>query len=271
MPAYIRILTPQGLQPVDYTADSLADAATYEPDGVYTVTNTYNRYQVLKFEAHLDRLQDSARRAKIDLTLNRPALKAALRQMITDADMGDVRFRITVPRHQPEYIIITLEPFQPVPPQIQETGVAVITIPNSARHNPNTKSTDWMQTRRKITLPGAAYEAILLNADGYILEGLSSNFYAIIHNELRTAGEGVLPGIAQQIVFEIAPNILPIRKDAPHIRELPDIQEAFITSSSRGIVPIHTIDNHSLGKPGEKTRALIAAYNTWVKSHLETL
>ena len=40
-PAYIRELTPQGLQPVPYTADSLQDASQYEPDGIYTVTNTY--------------------------------------------------------------------------------------------------------------------------------------------------------------------------------------------------------------------------------------
>lgn len=271
MAAYIRVLTPQGLKSVDYTAESLADAATYEPDGIYTVTNTYNRFQVLKFEAHLDRMEDSAHRAEIDLKLDRPTLKAALRQMITDADMGDVRFRVTVPRSKPDHAIITLEPFKPVPPEVREFGVAVITAPNSARHNPAAKTTGWMHERGNITLPEGVYDAILLDADGYMLEGLGANFYTIINGELRTAGQGVLPGIAQQIVFEIAPDILPVRRDAPHISELPDIQEAFITSSSRGIVPIHTIDNRTLGNPGEKTRALISTYNAWVESHLETL
>jgi branched-chain amino acid aminotransferase len=125
-----------------------------------------------------------------------------------------------------------------------------------------------MHARSEITLPEGIYDGVLLDADGNMLETLGANFYAVINGELRTAGAGVLPGIAQQIIFEIAPDI---RKDAPHISELPHIQEAFITSSSRGIVPINRIDAHTLSKPGIKTLALIQAYNTWVASHLESL
>ncbi|MEZ4667072.1 MAG: hypothetical protein R3E39_03985 [Anaerolineae bacterium] len=60
-PCTINVLTPDGLLPANYSADSLADAVQYEPhDGVYTTTNTFNTTQVLKLEAHLDRLEDSA-------------------------------------------------------------------------------------------------------------------------------------------------------------------------------------------------------------------
>ncbi|MBE0689304.1 MAG: hypothetical protein IH587_04185 [Anaerolineae bacterium] len=93
MPTAIKILTPEGLQPADYSADSLADAARYEPhDGVYTITNTYARTKVLKIDAHFDRMEDSARRAGMALTLDRGRLRAALREMIVDAGFGDVRF-----------------------------------------------------------------------------------------------------------------------------------------------------------------------------------
>ncbi len=89
MPCLIKRLTPDGLQAVDYHADSLADAARYEPhDGVYTITNTYHTFQVLKLDAHLDRLEDSARLAGIPLALHRSALRAALRQMIAEAGYG---------------------------------------------------------------------------------------------------------------------------------------------------------------------------------------
>src|SRR5215213_1530271 len=107
MPAYVRLLTSTGLQPVAYTADSLADAAHHEPtDGIYTIANTFNTFQVLKFDAHLDRMEDSARREGIPLTLERPRLRAALRQMTTESGYGDVRFRITVPRDQPDSFIL---------------------------------------------------------------------------------------------------------------------------------------------------------------------
>ncbi|MDX1995329.1 MAG: aminotransferase class IV [bacterium] len=276
MPTLIRRLTPNGLEPVDYEADSLNDAARFEPDdGVYTVTNTFETTKVLKLNAHLDRMEDSARRADIPLVLDRPRLRAVLRQVILEAGYGDVRFRVTVSRQNPEAFILTVEPFKPLSPVLIEQGVRVITAPNSARSNPAAKTTDWMHQRQAIAdrLTAGLYDAILLDENGFMLEGLSSNFYAIINGELRTAGAGVLPGIAQQIVFEIAPGILPLRRDAPHIDDLPQIEEAFITSSSRGIVPVVEIDDYTLGDgtPGAKTKALRTVYQAWVDDHLEEL
>ncbi|MBI5671202.1 MAG: aminotransferase class IV family protein [Chloroflexi bacterium] len=273
-PCFIRALTPEGLQPVAYTADSMTEAARYEPqDAAYTVTNTYHTFQVLKFDAHLDRLEDSARREGIPLALDRPRLRMALRAMIAEAGYGDVRFRITVPCAQPDHLILSLEPFQPPAPEVYEQGVKCITLADSARDNPAAKSTAWMHERERFALPPGVYTGLLLDSEGNILEGLSSNFYAVLAGELRTAGEGVLPGIAQQIVFEIAPGVLPLRKDAVNLRNLPRLSEAFITSSSRGIVPVVQIDGVTIGAgvPGQHTQALMTAYRDWVARHLEEL
>lgn len=274
--AFIRLLTPEGLQPVDYTAASLADASQYEPDdGIYTVTNTYNTYQTLKFDAHLDRMEDSARRMDIPLQLDRPRLQNALREMITQADFGDVRFRVTVSKSQPDQFILTLEPFTPPAPELIENGVKVITVPNSARHDAAAKTTDWMHRRKAISaaMPEGIYDSILLDADGYMMEGLGANFYVIRKGALWTAGEGVLGGISQQIVFEIAPAILPVNKQAVKQSEIASLQEAFITSSSRGIIPVIEIDGHTLGegRPGPLTRQLLTAYRAWVADHLVDL
>lgn len=273
-PCFIRMLTPGGLQPVDYTADSLADAAQHEPqDGVYTITNTYDTFRVLKFDAHLDRLEDSARREQISLALDRPRLRSALRTMIAEAGYGDARFRITAAREQPDYLILSLEPFHPPAPEVYEQGVRCVTLADCTRPNPAAKSTGWMHERERFALPPGVYTGLLLDADGNILEGLSSNFYAVLDGELRTAGGGVLPGIAQQIVFEIAPGVLPLRKTAVNLRDLPRLTEAFITSSSRGIVPVVALDDVTIGVgvPGQSTRALMAAYREWVERHLEQL
>jgi branched-chain amino acid aminotransferase len=273
-PCLIKALTPAGLQNVDYSADSLADAVAFEPhDGVYTVTNTYNTFQVLKFEAHLDRLEASAGYENIPLTLNRPLLRAALRDMITQSNFGDVRFRITVSGAQPENLILTIEPFKFPAAEVYEQGVRAITLPDSARKNAAAKNTRWMHEREHLTLPDGIYTGLLLDASGQILEGTTSNFYAILNGELRTAGEGVLAGIAQQIVFEIAPDVLPVRKEAVHKADIAQLAEAFLTSSSRGIVPIVEIDGHTLGAgiPGTITRTLRERYQTWVESHLEDL
>ncbi|MBC8100713.1 MAG: aminotransferase class IV, partial [Armatimonadetes bacterium] len=128
MPTIIRQLTPRGLMPVAYTAESLADAAQHEPaDGIYTVTNTYYTTQVLKLDAHFDRMQDSAARADLPLTLDRARLRSALRGMILTAGYVDSRFRITVGRAQPDHFTLTLEPYTPPSAELVEQGVRVVT------------------------------------------------------------------------------------------------------------------------------------------------
>jgi branched-chain amino acid aminotransferase len=248
----------------------------YEPqDGVYTVANTFNTTQTLKLDAHLDRLEDSAKRAEIPLELDRARLRAAMRGMILDSGYGDVRFRVTVPRANPDHFIITLEPFTPLTEDFIRKGVRVITAPHSARHNPAAKTTGWMTARKRLesAMPAGVYDTILLDENGDLLEGLGSNFYAILNDALRTTGEGVLYGIARSIVFEIAPAIIPLRREAVNVTDIPDLSEAFITSSSRGIVPVVEIDGHTLGDgaPGVMTMRLRDAYQSWVAAHLEEL
>jgi branched-chain amino acid aminotransferase len=195
--------------------------------------------------------------------------------MVDEAGFGNARFRINVPREQPDHIILTLEPFLPQPPEVYTDGVRCVTVPDSARPNPRAKYDRWEHDRRPITeaLGENIYTALLLDSAGNILEGLSSNFYAIRDGELHTADEGVLPGVAQQIVFAVAPGILPVRKQAVNMRNLPHLDEAFITSSSRGIVPVVEIDGQQIGqgKPGPLTQSLREAYLAWVEEHLEEL
>jgi len=276
MPTLIKLLTPDGLKPAPYQADSLAEAARYEPhDGVYTITNTYETSKVLKLDAHLDRLENSARLAGIALTLDRASLRTALREMIAEAGYGSVRFRVTVPKDQPEWLLLSVEPFHPPAPEVYTQGVRAVTLRGSARENPVAKTTGWMHDRADVekALPDGVYAGLLLSDTGDILEGTSSNFYAILNGELRSAGAGVLPGIAQQIVYEVAPDVLPVRLEAVNVSDVPRLEEAFITSSSRGIIPVISIDGISTGSgaPGEKTKALRERYAAWVNTHLEEL
>ncbi|MCA9913325.1 MAG: aminotransferase class IV family protein [Anaerolineae bacterium] len=276
MPALVKILTPDGLQTVNYHAESLADAARYEPDdGIYTVSSTTDTYYTLKLDAHFDRMEDSARRQGIPLALDRARVRAALVQMIEEANFGSVRFRVTVGRAAPETFILSIEPFAGVPQAIVQSGVRCITAANSARESAEAKTTSWMHNRTQLAqaMPEGIYDTFLLDAEGHILEGLGANFYAILNGELRTAGTRVLGGISRQIVLEVAPAILPVRTEAVYIGDLPHMSEAFLTSSSRGIIPVIEIDGISIGtgQPGEKTRALQKAYNQWAAAHREHL
>lgn len=272
-PCLIRTLTPDALEPAAYTADSLAGALAHEPDGIYTVASTFGRTQVLKLDAHLDRLEDSARREGIALRLDRARLRAALRQMIVEAGYSAARFRVTVPRAQPDRLFLAIEPFSPPGPEIVARGVRCASAAGMARRNPAAKTSDWAHDRGRAALPPGVYEGLLLDSSGAILEGFTSNFYAVLDGELRTAGAGVLPGVAQQIVFEVAPAVLPLRRQAVRLADVPHLAEAFLTSSSRGVIPIVEINGQRVGSgaPGPHTLAVRARYDAWVAAHLEEL
>ena len=276
MPAIVKRLTASGLTAVDYSAASLREAEQYESrDGVYTVSNTYNRTQTLLLGAHLDRLEDSAAREGISLSCQRSRLKSALRGMIIDSEYGDVRFRISVPAAAPHEVLLSIEPFQPPTPDHIANGVRCNTTSALARQNPASKSSQWMQLRSSLeaTRPADIYETFLVDGHGCILEGLSSNFYAIMNGEVYTAGRGVLAGISRSIVSAICQSILPLRLEAARLRDLAQFKEAFLSSSSRGLIPVVEIDGLSIagGNVGAKTIALQNAYQRWVADHLEEL
>lgn len=270
----IAILTPDSLQDAPYSASSLADAVKFEPQGVYSVARTFKRVYTLMLNDHLDRMEESARLIEMPLTLDRPALRRALRTLIDRAGFAETRFRITVPREAPQTAIISLEPFVGIPIEVIQQGVRVITAP-VVRENPHAKVTSWMQQRASTLgqMPEGVYETLLVAPSGEILEGATSNFWAIVDGTLCTAEEGVLNGIVRRALLQIAPQMMPIKLQPVRKDALWAVEEAFLTSASRGVVPVVIIDGQIIadGKPGPNTMWLREAYDEWATAHLEEL
>lgn len=273
MPASIAILSPHGLTDAPYSAQSLEEAAALEPAGVYTLTRTFKGDQAVLLDAHLDRLEESARLEDIPLHLDRAKLRAALRAMIRRAGYEETRFRITVSAKQPDRITLALEPFHDQPER-RARGVAVATVP-ILRRNPRAKHNEWMATRAaaRARLHPEVYEGIIVNEQGELLEGFASNFYAVIDGGLYTANGTVLEGISRAIVLTISPGILKVHLRPIQRAELSHLAEAFLSGSTRGVLPIVRIDSRALrdGRPGPRTQEIIARYDAWVESHLEPI
>jgi len=268
------ILTPTGLQSVPYTARSFAEAARHEPPGVYTIGRTYQRDCVLLFDEHLDRLEQSARLEGITTTLDRGAIRSALRTLIDRGGFTESRYRIVIPQASVDTIYLAIERYQPVPVAILAEGARVITVA-ATRRNPAAKTSDWYLSRPSAadTFPSGVYEGLLINEGGEILEGTSSNFYAVVGGNLRTAMEGVLEGISRRTLLYVLSEtqLLPFDPRAVKVGE--PLQEAFLSSAGRGIVPIVEIDGVPVaeGRPGPWTQRLQTAYNGWVATHWEAL
>lgn len=277
MPTKIAMLTSAGLVPASYTAASMSEAARMEPEGIYDVTRTYPGYQALLLEAHFDRLENSAQLEDIPLRLDRKAVRMAIRTLLSDSGYEVARLRLAISRARPDEVIITLEPYEEFGRQLdhlRSRGVWAATHAIS-RRNPRAKTNDWVHQRAaiRVQLPSEVYEVIIVNELGELLEGFSSNFYAVRGGSLYLAAGGVLPGIARRVLLEFAHHILPVVLRPARLHQLPNVEETFLTSSGRGVVPIVRIDDLTIGRgePGSYTRELIAAYGDWVRTHLEPI
>jgi branched-chain amino acid aminotransferase len=268
------ILGPDGLSPAPYHVSSLNEAIVYEPQGVYTVARTFHGDHALLLDAHLDRLEQSARLSNIPLRLDRARLRGALRDLLHEAGYPDAKFRITVPQDRPDQIYLAFESYQPVPEEVQRNGAYLITIP-LVRRNPVVKTTSWMTERRPAyeTLPVGVYEGILVRDGGVLLEGLSTNFYAVMDGVLYTAADGVLEGITRCAILAIAPEVLPVTLAPLNKRDIPRLSETMITSSSRGVLPATVIDGQPVGDGtvGPVVSEIRRRYDEWTKNHIEPI
>ena len=94
----------------------------------------------------------------------------------------------------------------------------------------------------------------------------------MIDGVLRTAGKDVLEGITRHIVLQEAVAVLPIEYQPVKLAELNRVAEAFITSSSREVMPVVQIDQHLVdaGQPGSITQMLLEKYRAYLALNAET-
>lgn len=264
---------PERLHPAKSPA-SIHDLPPDLPYGVYTALRTFQHNRFLELGAHLDRLQSSIERIGWDYQLNRAMLRKSLHLACTAYPLPDSRVRVDILAQAPaslgseSRILLTLAPFAPLPPSLYEEGVRVALAPRLHRPQPEAKRADFVLARRDYPLGRPeAYEYLLLNGQGQILEGSSSNFYAVRRGVLWTAEKGVLHGITRQIILSLAAGLgIPIRLQPAPLEELASFEEAFISSSSRALVPVVEVAGRRVGdgKPGEVTKELLRAYRHYV-------
>jgi branched-subunit amino acid aminotransferase/4-amino-4-deoxychorismate lyase len=127
-------------------------------------------------------------------------------------------------------------------------------------------------------------EAILLNEQGYLTEGSTTNIF-LVKKSLSLEGRGqvrvlvtpslesgVLPGITREAVLEIAraANIKTLERQV-ELKELIEAEEAFITNSILELMPLTWFEGKPIGpgKPGQLTKELLAAYRKLVDEALQ--
>lgn len=261
----------------DYADMRAASAAL--PAGAYTTFRTYGGNRVLRLGQHAQRLRESVALMSGAAALTDAQVRRGVAAALREAGFAESRFRLTLAPAQtagsPARFFVSIEPFTPYPAEWYERGVACATLALH-RDNPHAKSTAFIAAAGQAyqALPPGVHEGLMVADDGAVLEGLSSNFFAVLDGALCTEQERALVGVTQSIVLELAGCMQPapvVRTSAIHISDLPRVSECFITSVSREILPVTRIDDRPVGdgRPGPLTRALMAAYAELVAREAE--
>ncbi len=239
---------------------SLGEASEQLPDGAYSTLRTYSGSRFLRLSQHVARLNESAALQGQTAILSEPDARAAIADALRETSFPESRLRLTwaAPR-----FFVSLEPFVPLPEALYRDGVGCVSV-TTGRENPHAKDTRFIATAAAAyrSLPPDAHEGLIVGEDGAILEGLSSNFFAVVDGTLRSEAKRVLLGVTRSLVLEVAAPILPFVARAVHQSEIARASEAFLTSVSRGILPVARVDDDAVGKgrPGPVTLELRARF-----------
>jgi len=265
------------IKPLSIDATSFDEASRILPEGAYTTFRTYGPGKVLGVSDHLARLRESAKLLGANIELSKNSLKKIMRVAIYDKSFSLKRIRLQINLNQPPVgqIFILAEELHTPDAQDYLQGVRVSTR-TMHRDNALAKSTQFIHMAKKVRneTPNRDNEILMVGEEGEILEGLSSNFFGVIQGKVWTAEKGVLHGITRKIVLLACKRSgIEVVRRPVHLGMLQELSEAFITSASRGVLPISKIDDLDIGSatPGEVTKTLSLAFEALVQERLEAV
>jgi branched-chain amino acid aminotransferase len=251
-----------------------ADAAISAFDHGLTVGDgVFETIQLIRGEPfaarrHLLRLRRSLAGLGIDLAVEDAALRATMADLITANRVQAGRLRLTVTggvsplgsdrgTSGPTVVIATA----PLPSW--EPATAVVTVPwprNERSAVAGLKTTSYAENVVALERAHAqgASEAIFANTVGHLCEGTGSNIFVGVGGRLLTPplASGCLAGITRELVCEL----VEVAETDLTMADLPTVEEAFLTSSTRDVQPIASIDGRPLPAPGPLTTAAAAAF-----------
>jgi branched-chain amino acid aminotransferase len=264
----------KGAVEINFPDTSNLDAITRQlPQGYYSTFRTFDGgKRVLGLQAHLRRIYQPASLKEILPPVPATVLRRQLADLLQDYP-ADVRVRLVMTEMGQIYIMLTALIL--LPEEIYSNGVKAITA-DVQRQTPRLKSTSFIsasESTRTLIASSEIFEALLV-CNNFILEGMTSNFFYIKDGSLGTARRDILLGVTRRTVLRVARGsgfsivYRPMKRE-----QVPALNEAFLTSSSRGIVPIVQIGDVTVGEgiPGPTTKKLMNGYTSYVMHHAERI
>ena len=219
----------------------------------------------LFLEEHLDRFFFSAEGMRLPVPLSREEMKTALTELISRNRLPDTGVRLSLSGGcaddgfnigQPELLLSQHQFTPPTEAQVQK-GIRLFSHQHQ-RQLPHIKSIDylmavWLQPLRV----AAAADDILYYQNGLVTESPRSNFFIVKANDtVVTPADNVLAGITRRKVLELAREHFDVEERAVSMDEVRNAKEAFITSTTKQILPVAQIDDVVFREPKTAHRLL---------------
>jgi branched-chain amino acid aminotransferase len=257
-------------------------------EGIYETMRTYNQRPFL-FDRHMRRLRNSAWMIALEMDFTDADLAAQIRDTRAAADMkgAEVYIRVLVTRGVGELtydphatptpsVVIIVKPQVDPPPEAYERGVSAVIVDVVRNHpesvNPQIKSNNLLNCAlaAQQAIRRGGYEGIMRNYRGELSECTTANLFVVRDGIAMTPPieAGLLPGITREFLFEVGKEEgITVREEVLRDEDLFTADEAFLTSTTREVVPIVKVDERSIGngRPGPITDRLLAGFrrNAW--------
>jgi branched-chain amino acid aminotransferase len=260
---------------------SVLDRGFLYGDGIYETVLVCNGRPFL-LGKHLERLRSSAKIIRVDLPWTNRRFEEEITRLLQASGESDAALRINVSRGvgswqlstkgaQEPTILFSLFPIPDYPTNTYTRGWEVIISREYVTMDPvipavakTTNRLSLVLAKREAEEKGGK-EAILLNMQGFLTEGAASNVFFVKDGNVFTPSleSGILEGVTRGVAIDI------VRKKGIDVKEalfrpddLLDSDEAFLTFTTAGIVPVYSIDGSVVGSgsAGPVTQMVIESY-----------
>jgi branched-chain amino acid aminotransferase len=252
-------------------------------EGIYETLRTYDA-RLFLFDRHLRRLRNSARLIDLAIPFTDDEAASHIRHTVAAANLdgNEAYIRLLVTRGvgdltydikatpKPSWVVI-VKPLAPPPTEIYEGGVKVALVDVVRNHpqsvNPTIKSNNLMNAAlaAQQAIKRGAFEAVMRNYRGELTECTQSNLFIVKNGAALTPPleSGLLPGITREFLFEVGRDAdIEVREQVLRDDDLFAADEAFLTSTTREVLPIVSVDDRDIadGRPGPITLKLLKAF-----------
>src|SRR5216683_6898621 len=243
---------------------SVNDIAVLRGYSVFESMRTYDR-RPFHLEEHLLRLYRSAVLIELGIPWSRQYIADVVRETIARNAYRHAAIRLLITGGESEdgilpsgkpTLAVLITPLDERDMGRFARGYKLITT-SLQRVSPEAKTANYVAAVRalKDAARRNADDALFVNEQGHVLEATRSNFFVFRGDTLVTPREGILIGVTRNVVLNLARDRFAVEERPVLLDELSLVGEAFITSSSKEILPVVQIDDLVIGdgKPGPRT------------------